>query len=227
MTTDNFVDEIKCQFPFLNDIKEEMSKKFMETVMVGKYPAGMKILEEGSSCTNMVLVLDGTIRVYKLSPEGKELTLYRLNKGETCVLSVACLMGNTNYPAIAEVEEEATLGIIPAGLYNELFLSEPSCQKFIFNTVSSRLQEVLILIDELVFKSMDKRLSAFILERMAENEGEYRIDMTHEKISVELGTAREVVSRILKEFEKKNIVNLSRGRIIVKDAETLKKISEL
>ena len=117
----------------------------METIKIGKYPMGTMILEEGSSCTNMVFVINGIIRVYKLSPEGKEMTLYRLANGETCVLSVSCIMANLHYPAMAEVEEEATLGIIPAEFYNELFLSEAACQQFIFNTISTRLQEVMLL----------------------------------------------------------------------------------
>lgn len=227
MKANNFTDEIKLKFPFLNELKVEMLKRFMETIKIGKYPIATTILEEGASCTNMVFVLDGIIRVYKLSPEGKEITLYRLGVGETCVLSVACIMGNTHYPAIAQVEEEATLGIIPAKLYNEIFLSEAACQQFIFNTISTRLQEIMILIDEVVFKSMDTRLAAFILQRLEKSGNEEKLDMTHEKIAIELGTAREVISRLLKDFEKKTIVSLSRGKIIVKNKEFLKKIAEM
>jgi len=221
----DFTEKLQASFPFLNKLKVDMLKKFMETIIIGKYPKGTMILEEGSSCTNMVFVLNGTIRVYKLSPEGKEITLYRLGNGETCVLSVSCIMGDLNYPAMAEVEEEVTLGIIPAEFYKELFLSEAACQQFIFNTISTRLQEVMLLIDEVVFKNMDTRLATFILQKLDKDNIEVKIDMTHEKIAIELGTAREVVSRLLKDFEKKNIVGLSRGKIIVKDKEFLKKIA--
>jgi len=225
MNTVDFSGRLQASFPFLNKLKLDMLKRFMETIKIGKYPIGTVILEEGSSCTNMVFVLDGTIRVYKLSPEGKEITLYRLGNGETCVLSVSCIMGNLHYPAMAEVEEEITLGIIPAAFYNELFLAESACQQFIFNTISTRLQEVMLLVDEVVFKNMDTRLAAFILQKLYKDNIEERLDMTHEKIAIELGTAREVVSRLLKDFEKKNIVSLSRGKIIVKDKEFLKKIA--
>ncbi|HEY5562885.1 MAG TPA: Crp/Fnr family transcriptional regulator [Clostridiaceae bacterium] len=225
MNSNNSVDEIKLKFPFLSSLKMEMLKRFMETIKIKKFPIGTMILEEGAACTNMVFVLSGIIRVYKLSPEGKEITLYRLGKGETCVLSVSCIMGNAHYPAIAQVEEEAILGIIPAGFYKELFLSEAGCQQFIFNTISTRLQEVMLLIDEVVFKNMDTRLAAFIIQKLDKSNIEEKLDMTHEKIAIELGTAREVVSRLLKDFEKKNIVSLSRGRIIVKNKELLKKIA--
>ena len=225
MNTVDFLWKLQTSFPFLNELNLDMLKRFMETIKIGKYPVGTMILEEGASCTNMVFVLDGTIRVYKLSPEGKEITLYRLGVGETCVLSVSCIMGELHYPAMAEVEEEVTLGIISAEFYKELFLSEAACQQFIFNTVSTRLQEVMLLIDEVVFKNMDTRLATLILQRLDENDMVGKLDMTHEKIAIELGTAREVVSRLLKDFEKKNIVSLSRGKIIVKDKEFLKKLS--
>ena len=225
MNTVDFSGRLQASFPFLNKLKLDMLKRFMETIKIAKYPIGTVILEEGSSCTNMIFVLDGVIRVSKLSPEGKEITLYRLGNGETCVLSVSCIMGNLLYPAMAEVEEEVTLGIIPAAFYNELFLAESACQQFIFNTISTRLQEVMLLVDEVVFKNMDTRLAAFILQKLYKDNIEERLDMTHEKIAIELGTAREVVSRLLKDFEKKNIVSLSRGKIIVKDKEFLKKIA--
>ena len=225
MNTVDFLEELKVSFPFINRLKLDMLKRFKETIKIRKYPIGTMILEAGATCTNMVFVLDGIIRVYKLSPEGKEITLYRLGNGETCVLSISCIMGDTNYPAIAEVEEEATLGIIPAEFYKELFLSEAACQEFIFNTISTRLQEVMLLIDEVVFKNMDTRLATYILQKLNENDMVGKLDMTHEKIALELGTAREVVSRLLKDFEKKNIVSLSRGRIIVKDKDSLNKIA--
>lgn len=224
MNTLDILEKFKASFPFLNKLKPDMLKKFNKTIKIAKYTIGTVILEEGSSCSNMVFVLDGIIRVYKLSPQGKEVTLYRLGNGETCVLSISCIMGNTNYPAIAEVEEEATLGTIPIEFYKELFLAEAACQEFIFNTVSTRLQEVMLLIDEVVFKNMDERLAKFILQNIDKNDIQGKLDMTHEKIAIELGTAREVVSRLLKDFEKKNIVSLSRGKIIVINTEFLEKI---
>lgn len=227
MNSENFLNELKVSFPFLNKIKPAILKKFMENIKILKYPKDTVILEEGSSCTNIVLVLHGIIRVYKVSPEGKEITLYRLNNGETCVLSVSCIMGNMHYPATAVVEDEVILGIIPAKFYKDLFITEPACQEFIFNSISTRLQEVMALIDEVVFKNMDERLAGFILQNLDKNDDEVKVHLTHEKIAIELGTAREVISRLLKDFEKKNIVSLSRGKIIIKNKELLKKIAGL
>lgn len=223
----SYESKLLIQFPFLKEIDEHSLNKFLETVKIMNYPPKTIILDEGDSCTNMVLILSGVIRVYKISPEGKEITLYRLQNGETCVLSISCIMGETNYPAIAEVEENAVLAIIPAHLYNELFLKEPAIQHFIFNTISLRLQEVLLLIDEVVFKSMDRRLASYLLERAEEDCCKNEIQITHEKIAIELGTAREVISRLLKDFENKSIVSLSRGKIVVKNKNILKKIAEV
>lgn len=220
-----FVDLLKVTFPFLNHLHENKLNEFISKTCVRDFPKGSVILKEGNSCDNMVLILGGSIRVYKLSPEGKEITLYHLGSGETCILVVSCLMGRTNYPAIAEVEEPVKLAIIPAAYYQKLFLEEPLWQNFIFNTLSNRLTEVMMLIDEIVFKNMDKRLAAFLLNRLVDNKK--LLEITHEKIAFELGTAREVISRILKDFQKKGILTSSRGKIFINSIESLRKIVDM
>lgn len=217
---------LKDTFPFFNYLHKDRLNEFISKVYVMDFSKGSVILSEGAYCDNMVLILNGSIRVYKLSPNGKEITLYHLSSGETCILVVSCLMGNTNYPAIAEVEETVKLVIIPADYYKKLFSEEPLWQNFIFSTLSSRLMEVMLLIDEVVFKSVDTRLAVFLLDRLSNNDNN-QLELTHEKIAFELGTAREVISRILKNFEKKGILTLSRGKISIINIEELKKIVDM
>lgn len=220
------IETLKDTFPFFNYLHKDKLNEFISKVYVMDFSKGSVILNEGAYCDNMVLILHGSVRVYKLSPNGKEITLYHLGSGETCILVVSCLMGNTNYPAIAEVEETVKLVIIPAAYYKKLFSEEPLWQSFIFNTLSNRLMEVMLLIDEVVFKSIDTRLAVFLLERLT-NKDNNQLELTHEKIAFELGTAREVISRILKNFEKKGILSLSRGKILINNIEDLKKISDM
>lgn len=218
------IDEIVSIFPFLNEVNQNWFNIFIDNISIKKYPAGSLILEQGSICNNMVFILEGTIRVYKLSPEGREITLYRLGKGDTCILSIFCIMGELDYPAIATVAEAATLAVIPSKLFHELFFSDLHCQKYIFNTLLNRLQEVMLLVDEVVFKPMDKRLASFLFKKIKSNNDNKLLEITHEKIATELGTAREVVSRVLKDFERRDMVSLGRGKIVVDNLEKITNI---
>lgn len=209
-------------FEFLSQLDERKLEKLIENIHVRSFEGGTIILQEGNACENMVFILKGSIRVYKLSPEGREITLYHIGKGETCIILNSCIIENSNYPAIAEVEEDAQLAIISSIYFNELIFSAPSYQKYIFHIVSKRLTEVLTIVDEVVFKHMDTRIAAFLYEKTLKDGN--KLEITHEKISLEIGSAREVVSRILKDFEKQNILTLSRGIINITN---MKKIIEI
>lgn len=212
-------------FEFLSQIDNKKLDKLIKNIHISSYMAGTIILREGNACGNMVFILEGSIRVYKLSPEGREITLYHIGKGETCILLNNCIIENTNYPAIAEVEEDAELAIISSIYFNELIFPALSYQKYIFNILSKRLTDVLMIVDEVVFKHMDTRIAAFLYDKVLKSGN--RLDITHEKISMELGTAREVVSRILKDFEKQNILTLSRGIVNIKDMNKIIKIKDM
>lgn len=212
-------------FEFLNKLDAKKLDEVIKNIHINSYSLGTVILQEGNACDNMVFILEGAIRVYKLSPEGREITLYHIGKGETCIILNTCILENSNYPAIAEVEEEARLAIVSSKYFNELIFPEPAYQKYIFNILSKRLTEMLLIVDEVVFKHMDTRIATFLYDKVMKNGN--RLDITHEKISMELGTAREVVSRILKDFEKQNILTLSRGIINIIDMDKIIKIKDM
>lgn len=212
-------------FEFLNHIDNIKLDKLIENIHISSFDSGTIILREGNACENMVFILGGSIRVYKLSPEGREITLYHIGKGETCIILNSCIIESNNYPAIAEVEENAQLAIISTIYFRELIFPAPSYQKYIFNIISKRLTEVLMIVDEVVFKHMDTRIAAFLYDR-ALKDGNI-LSITHEKISMDLGSAREVVSRILKDFEKQNILTLSRGTINITDMKKIIKIKDM
>lgn len=187
-------------FPFLNiTAVEGFFKDFCK---------GDILIKDGEACNYFSFVLSGSIRVYKLSEEGREITLYRLTQGTTCVLSASCILGVTGYSAIAQTEVRSLVYLLPKNVFNKLFNENQLFQKFIFKTFSNRLSEVILLLEEVAFKSMDKRLADFLLSKK-----EKEISITHEEIAMELGTARVVVSRLLKDFEHRGFLQLHRGQI--------------
>lgn len=173
-------------------------------------PRGSTVFGEGARCIGFPLVLRGSIRVFKRSDEGRELPLYRVGPGESCVISTVCLVGQMDYDARAEAEEDTEVAILsPAGFAR--LLGDPSFRRFVFGLFSRRIADLMVLVDALAFKRLDQRL-ALILSR-----GPSPRRATHQQIADELGTVREIASRVLKEFEKAGLLKLGRGRIDILD----------
>ena len=204
----------------MNKLTKVEKRQFIEQSLNVKYEKGKVLMYEGMSCNNAIFVLEGSIRVYKVSEEGKEITLYRVEKGETCIITISCILANVHYQAIAEVEEDVTMLMMPLKIFHGLFSSSMAFQQFIFRTLSTRMTEVMMIVEEVAFKSMNTRIASFLLDQKEKNNSDI-IKITHEKIAMELGTAREVVSRVLTDFQKKGAVQVSRGKIKVKDIKLL------
>jgi CRP/FNR family transcriptional regulator len=183
-------------------------------------PANTVIYEEGHPCDVVPFILRGQVRVYKIGESGREITLYRVSLGQTCVLSSSCGMSGTNYPAIAEAEEDVELLAIPVREFNRLAQKFPELQAFVNRTLSERLAELMLVVEEVAFRRVDLRLAEF-LAQASQADGEQSLSRTHAQLAVELGTAREVVSRILKDFERHGYVQLGRGRIDVTNRDAL------
>lgn len=164
---------------------------------------------EGQPCENLELMLSGEKRVYKSSPSAKEITLYEVGPGEACILNAACVLSDTVCPANAITITDVHSLLIPAKDFRKLLSEYEQMRAFVFNAVSQRLAGILELISEIVFEKMDERLFDYIVEK-SENGV---LSITHQQIANDLGTAREVVSRLLKDFERKGKVNLSRGHL--------------
>lgn len=224
MNKEDIIDYASQNFEFIKDLSDPERKQLFEKISLAKVKKDKILMNEGVLCEGIVLVLDGVIRIYKVSEEGREITLYRIGKGETCVLTVSCVMGSTEYQAIAQVEEDATLLSIPSDIFKRLFSTSQGLQKFVFDTLAERLSEVMIIVDEIAFQRMDKRIAAFLIEKV-DSLGSDIIKITHEEIAMELGSAREVISRMLKDFEKRELLALSRGTIHVLKPALLKKLS--
>ncbi len=173
-------------------------------------PAGTRVFGEGSPCQAYLILLSGEVRVQKVAESGREIVLYRVQAGETCIVTTACLMSGVDYDAEGIAESDITAQILPESGFRELLGRSEAFRDFVFRAYGSRISSLLMLIDEVAFGRMDRRLAACLLARA---KGSGVVTATHQELAVELGSAREVVSRLLKEFERRGWVVLSRGSV--------------
>ena len=176
-------------------------------------PAGKQIYTEGDACSAIAFVLSGDIRVYKIGQTGREITLYEIGPGETCILNASCILSGKTYPANAVTLSDAGLFLVPSAEFRRLIAEHEKVRDFIFTLLSHRLAGVMELVEEVAFGHMDERLLDYLVEKSADN----RLETTHQKIANDLGTSREVVSRLLKDLERKGRVQLSRNAVTLLD----------
>jgi CRP/FNR family transcriptional regulator len=187
-----------------------------------RLPAGTRIFGPGQSPEAYLLVLDGTVRVQQVSDAGREIVLYRVLTGESCALTTACLMGYEEYQAdgIAETDVEAVA--IPRATFDELIAKSAAFRKFVFTAFSVRITNLFRVIEDVAFARIDVRLAQRLLE-LGRDKG--RIDLTHQQLAAELGTAREVISRQLNEFQRRGWIATSRGAIDISRPDALRQLA--
>lgn len=204
--------DLEKHFSFLESAPREAREQFFDHVSVSRFPVGQVICWEGDVCAQLALVLSGVVRVYKLGESGREITLYRIEENDSCILTASCILSQIRFPALAVVERDVRAALIPAAVLRLWIDRYDVWRQYIFGLMSHRLADVIATIEEIAFRRVDVRV-AELLARLSEKQA--RIAITHQEIAYELGTAREVVSRILKEFEREEIISLSRGAITV------------
>ena len=173
-------------------------------------PQAHPICHEGADCRQLALVLSGTARVYKIGETGREITLYRLGPGECCILTLSCIIGDRPFPAHAVTETAMEALVIPAGQIQRWMDELTTWRHYAWRLVANRLGEIISLVEEITFQRMDKRLELY-LGRSARFPLGQAVSITHQRIATELGTSREVVSRLLKDLEQRGFVELGRG----------------
>jgi CRP/FNR family transcriptional regulator len=181
-----------------------LSGSIRQTVLAGK-----QIYAEGDACSAIAFVLSGDIRVFKLGETGREITLYEIGPGETCILNASCILSGRTYPANAVAITNVDMLLILSSAFRRLVDEQQAMRDFVFTLLSLRLSEVMELVEEVAFGRMDQRLMEYLVEKSENNV----LGTTHQKIANDLGTSREVVSRLLKDFERKQEVRLSRNSI--------------
>jgi len=187
---------------------------------------GEMFVQQGESCGGYALLGEGRLRVYATNDQGREITLYHVNAGDTCLLSAACLVSGSPIPASARADS-AVIALLYSGEVFHRWLDEyPTVRAHVLRQLASHTADMMSLVADVAFLSLDKRLASWLRSRFQDNgDGPASLTVTHEKIAGELGTAREVVSRLLKEFERRGIVSLSRSAVTLRDSEALRRMT--
>jgi CRP/FNR family transcriptional regulator len=182
-------------------------------------PAGQHICAEQDLCHHLALVLSGTARVYKLAESGREITLYRVGAGECCILTASCILSRRPFPAFAVSETPLEALLVPAPQVVQWMTEQQAWRDYIWDLLASRLADVISLVEEVAFRRLDERLAEYLLGKAAQSP---ELHVTHQQIATDLGTSREVVSRLLKDFEARGLVRLGRGVIGLEDPGALR-----
>lgn len=209
---------LAASLPILRRADPSAVREFMQKAFIAHLTVGKDVFVEGDRADGIALLISGRVRVYKIGPTGREITLYRFGPGESCILTANAILSRQTFPAIASVEQDAEAVVIPADVFRDWVRRWDMWRAFVFDLLSQRLAGVLDIIDEVVFQRMDARLARFLLER---SRAERLILITHHEIAGELGSSREVISRILEDFAASGLIRSMRGMIEVIDEDGL------
>lgn len=205
--------------PFLERADIDLEREIRSESVYRRIPAGADVFVEGDRTESIAFLLSGGVRVYKVSETGREITLYRFGLGESCILTANAILSQQSFPAIATVEQEAEAVMIPAESFRDWVRRDDLWREFVFDLFSQRLLSVMMIVDEVAFQRVDRRVAAFLLERAQESNP---IEITHREIAAEVGSSREVISRLLDDFSDEGILTTSRGSIEIVEFQALK-----
>ena len=208
-------EQLLGQFPFFSGLPVPQLERILGEAQLLRAPAGSVLFDARQPCRGFPLLLEGSVRVAKTSPNGREIQLYRVEPGQGCILSGGCLLGQTDYTATAVAERDTLLLSLPPPLFHELMLQFEPFRGFVFGMYSERLAEVMELVEEVAFHRLDARLAQLLIHRGP------LVQATHQKLAGDLGSVREIVSRLLRSFEERGWVRLERERITVLDPKAL------
>lgn len=210
--------------PFLARLEQTDLEGVFSSSVKTVYSPGEMIINREKECNGLVVVKNGQLRAYFESEDGKEITLYRLLSGDICILTASCILKNITFEVTLEVEKESEVLFVPAVIWAKLSEKNSLVKEFSMELVNERFSEVMWVMEQLVSKNMGQRVASFLLEQSVLEDSE-TLSMTHDTIAKNLGTAREVISRILKYLENDGLVKLSRGQIALINLKMLRKMS--
>ena len=215
--------ELANYFPIWNKLTPAQQERIRSTSILHTVKGGTMLHNGGPDCLGLLLVKSGQLRAYMLSEEGREVTISRFFEMDMCLFSASCVMSNMQFAVFIEAEKDSEIYVIPACLYQNLMEESLPLANHSHNLITSHLSDVMWLMEQIMWKSFDKRLAKFLLEESA-LEGTSSLKITHEKIANHLGTAREVVTRMLRYFQSEGMVKLTRGTVDITDEKKLKKL---
>ena len=207
-------------YPALSTLPPERLRALLAPQSLMNIPAGARLFAETEACRGFPLILDGSIKVIKSSASGRELLLYRVEPGGSCIITSSCLLGHTPYSARGETESAVTMAILPTEVFEELVATLPAFRDFVFHLFSDRIAELMELVEAVAFHRLDQRLARLLLGK------DDHIHTTHQALAEELGSVREIVSRLLKGFAAQGFLSLGRERIEIVDRKRLQAFAE-
>lgn len=217
--------EFENYFPIWNQLTADQKNRIQKGLITRKVEKGIILHNGNMDCTGLLFVKSGQLRAYILSDEGREITIYRLFDRDLCLFSASCIMRSIQFDVTIETEKDTDLWIIPADIYKSIMEESAPVANYTNELMATRFSDVMWLIEQIMWKSLDKRVAAFLLEESTiENTSELKI--THEIIANHLGSHREVITRMLRYFQNEGMVKLSRGTVTITDEEKLRGLSE-
>lgn len=211
-------------FPFWKHLTNNEQTLLLQNLSLVSYPKGTMIHNGNQDCIGVLLVKKGTVRVYMLSEEGREITLYRLSKGDICILSASCILDSITFDVHISAETDCETLQISTPVFSQLSAQNVYVENFSYQLTADRFSDVMWTMQQILFMSFDKRLAVFLDEELRKTDDD-TVRLTHEQVAKYMGSAREVVSRMLKYFANEGIVELSRGGIRIIDVKKLHQFS--
>ena len=215
--------ELAKYFPIWDKLTPQQQERISAVTVFQKVSAGTRLHDGGPNCLGLLLVGSGQLRAYMLSEEGREITIGRFFEMDLCLFSASCVMSNLQYDVFIEAEKDSQIWIIPACLYQNLMDESLAISNYSHNLIMGHFSEVMWLMEQIMWKSFDKRLARFLLEESV-LEGTHSLKITHERIANHMGTAREVVTRMLRYFQSEGMVRLTRGTVDITDEKKLRRL---
>lgn len=209
-------------FPELLELDAEHQKLLKDVVMFKQLTQGEVAYEPGWDCSNFLMCLSGQTRVYRSSESGREILLYRVSSGQTCVLTTSCLMADSTFPAESIAEQDTLLAAIPMNIFNDLMAQSTKFRKFVHNNYGELLSDLILLVNEVAFSRVDIRLARYLLKNADDNN---TVQSTHQQLALDMGSVREVVSRHLNEWERQGWIENQRGKISLLETDKLNEYS--
>ena len=211
-------------FPIWNRMSDDHRNRIMQVIDLKKIKQGTVVHDGSPDCLGMLLVKSGQLRAYLLNDEGREITICRFFEMDICLFTAACVMPNMQFDIFIEAEKDTEIWIIPACLYKNLMDESLVVANYAHDLITNHFSELMWLMEQIMCKSFDKRLAKFLLEESALEESD-SLKITHEKIANHMGTAREVVTRMLRYFQSEDMIRLTRGTVDIKNRKALTKLA--
>jgi CRP/FNR family transcriptional regulator, anaerobic regulatory protein len=218
----DYINQWLEQFPELLELDEEHQNFLRDAVLFKQLTQGEIAYQPGWDCSNFLMCLSGQTRVYRSSESGREILLYRVGAGQTCVLTTSCLMASGAFPAESIAEQDTLLAAIPANKFNELMTRSMRFREFVHNNYGELLADLILLVKEVAFSRVDIRLARYLL-KIVDNDN--LVHSTHQQLALDMGSVREVISRYLNEWEHQGWIDNKRGKIQLLNREKLNEYS--